>query len=451
MRPITIKQIVEITGGTLLCGNEMETITDFCIDSRTMETGKLFVPIVGERVDGHRFIESALNQGGATLTEQHDKKEDSHPWIRVEHTVEAMQKITAWYRSQMSFPIIAVTGSVGKTTTREMITKALEAGFHVFHTEGNYNSQTGVPLTIARMTGDEEVAVLEAGMSQFGEMERLETMIRPNVAVFTNIGVAHIENLGTQENICKEKMQLAKHINETGAVILNGDDAVLMDYKKQLKGTVITYGTGEFCDYRASDIRMEDGKTKFTCTREGETFPIILDVLGVHNVRNALAAFAVCEWLGLSMEKIRHQFESFQGTRQRVHRLENYTVIDDAYNASPDSMKASLRVLAEMPCERKKIAVLADMLELGEQTVEYHEEVGTFLGKQAIDELYTFGTLAEKLLEAAKEERETLVGRSFETREELIEFLKNHLQKGDCVLIKGSNGMRLSEISKELL
>ena len=451
MREVTVKDIVAITGGKLLCGEETYPITNFSTDSRKMGEGDLFVPIIGERVDGHDFIESALKNGGATLTQKHEKMEDSHPWIFVEDTMKAMQKIASWYRGNMQFPIIAVTGSVGKTTTREMITRALESDFTVFHTEGNYNSQIGVPLTIARMTGEEQVAVLEAGMSQFGEMAQLEKMIRPNVVVFTNIGVAHIENLGTQENICKEKMELAKHVDDTGAIFLNGDDEVLMAHKEEFCGTVITYGTSEHCDYQAKDIRMEDGKMKFTCKRRGEEFEIVMDVLGQHNVLNALAAFGVSEFLGLSLDKVKHQFEQFKGTRQQVHTLPKYTVIDDTYNASPDSMKASIRVLSEMPCKGKRVAVLADMLELGEKSEEYHREVGNFLAKKQIDSLYVFGSMSKYLLEGAKKVNEHLDGKHFTSREELLTFLKDNIKTGDCILFKGSNGMKLSEIVTQFL
>lgn len=451
MKQVTVKDILEVTGGTLLCGEESYEITNFSTDSRNMQEGYLFVPTIGERVNGHRFIESALQNGGATLTQEHDTMEDTHPWIRVEDTKKAMQQIAAWYRGKMEFPVVAVTGSVGKTTTREMITRALEAGFFVFHTEGNYNSQVGVPLTIARMTGEEEVAVLEAGMSQFGEMTELEKMIRPNIVVFTNIGVAHIENLGTQDNICKEKMELAKNVDQNGIVFLNGDDEILMKHRQEFQAKVFTYGTGEQCDYRAKEVRTEQGKTKFTYIRNGKETEIVMDVLGQHNVLNALAAFGVAEFLGLPIEKTCHQFENFKGTRQQVHVLENYTVIDDTYNASPDSMKASLSVLADMKCEGKKIAVLADMLELGEKSEQYHREVGDFLGSQSIDTLYVLGELSTYLLEEAKMKKKELIGLSFTTKEELMQQLERTISKGDCILLKGSNGMKLSEVAKYLL
>lgn len=451
MERVTIKDIVNVTGGVLLCGEESYEIKNFCTDSRKMKEHELFVPIIGERVDGHDYIEVALQHGGATLTQKHETMIGSNPWIFVKDTVKAMQQIARWYREKMEFPVVAVTGSVGKTTTREMITRALEAEFSVFHTEGNYNSQVGVPLTIARMTGEEQVAVLEAGMSQVGEMTQLEAMIRPNVVVFTNIGVAHIENLGTQDHICKEKMELAKHIDHNGAIILNGDDAILMAHKEEFLGTVITYGKGSHCDYQAKDIQIRDGKTTFVCVNDGKETAITMDVLGEHNVLNALASFAVCKWIGLSLEQVKHQFEQFQGTRQQVHTVNGYMVIDDTYNASPDSMKASIAVLAHMPCDGKKIAVLADMLELGEKTEQYHREVGAFLGEKQIEELYTLGEYSKALFDEAKKKYPKLEGKTFMDREQLSVTIKQRLQKGDCILLKGSNGMKLSELAKQLL
>lgn len=451
MKNVIVKDIVSVTGGILLCGDENYEITNFSIDSRTTKEGDLFIPIVGEKVDSHRFIENALQNGGATLTQRHREKEGTNPWIYVEDTMQALQKIAKWYREKMTFPVVAVTGSVGKTTTREMVTRALEAGFHVFHTEGNYNSQIGVPLTIARMTGEEDVAVLEAGMSEFGEMARLEPMIAPNYVVFTNIGVAHIENLGSRENICKEKMELAKNLSEDGVVFLNGDDPILMSHRDDFSCKVVTYGTNETCDYYAKDIRNEQGQMKFTCVRRGEEFEIVLDVLGNHNVLNSLAAFGVAEELGLTMEQVKHQFEQFEGTRQKIYQCAEYTVIDDTYNASPDSMLASLDVLSQMACDGKKIAVLGDMLELGEKSEEYHRALGKAKWVQMVQEVYTFGKESKCILEEVKKNNSFILGEHFEDREQLIEYLKLKLEKGDCILLKGSNGMRLSEVVKELL
>lgn len=451
MKNVTVKDIVKVTGGILLCGDENYEITNFSIDSRTTKEGELFIPIVGEKVDSHRFIENALQNGGATLTQQHREKEGSKAWIYVENTMQALQKIAKWYREKMTFPVVAVTGSVGKTTTREMVTRALEAGFRVFHTEGNYNSQIGVPLTIARMTGEEDVAVLEAGMSEVGEMAKLESMIAPNYVVFTNIGVAHIENLGSRENICTEKMALAKNISQDGVVFLNGDDKVLMSHRDDFACRVVTYGTNETCDYYAKDICNEQGQMKFNCVRKGETFEIVLDVLGNHNVLNSLAAFGVAEELGLTMEQVRHQFEHFEGTRQKIHKLTKYTVIDDTYNASPDSMLASLDVLSQMMCDGKKIAVLGDMLELGEKSEEYHRAVGKEKWVQMVQEVYTFGKESKFILEEASKNNVSILGKHFDDREKLIVYLKSRLETGDCILLKGSNGMKLSEVVKELI
>lgn len=449
MKEITIKEIVEITNGTLLCGSEEMTITDLSTDSRKMGQGILFVPIIGERVDGHQFIKNALKKGGATLTQEHDNMEDIYPWIRVENTLEAMQKIAAWYRKKMTFPVVAVTGSVGKTTTRELISRALEAEFSVFHTEGNYNSQVGVPMTIARMRGEEEVAVLEAGMSQKGEMAALERMIVPDIVVFTNIGVAHIENLGTQDNICLEKMELAHHMSPNGVVFLNGDDQILMKYSKRIPCRIITYGFSEYCDYRAEQVSVGKGETRFQCIRNGKRYPVTMDVLGKHNVLNVLAAIGVSEYLGLSIEQVVPQFKNFKGLRQQVYEASDYTVIDDTYNASPDSMKAALAVLADMQTKGRKIAVLADMLELGDRSVIFHEEVGRYAAAKNLDELYVYGALSKNILEKAQKVNPSVKGKAFEKREDLETFLDGYFKKGDCILFKGSNGMKLSEIASK--
>ena len=224
MEQVTIRDIVKATGGKLLCGNPDKEITGFSIDSREGREDYLFVPIIGERVDAHRFIEGALKINGATLTSEHDEMEDEKPWIRVDDTVKAMQRIGTAYRNRLDLPVVAVTGSVGKTTTREMIAWAMASEKKVFQTIGNQNSQIGVPLTLSRMTAEDEAAVLEIGMSERGQIETLTKMIRPNIAVVTVIGVSHIMQLKSQENICLEKMDIIKGLPEDGKVFLNGDD-----------------------------------------------------------------------------------------------------------------------------------------------------------------------------------------------------------------------------------
>ena len=463
MENVTVKDVVNVTGGKLLCGDESTLITEFSIDSRQGGEHHLFVPVIGERVDAHRFIESALEINAATLTSEHDEVSDEmiktgKPWIRVDDTVEAMQKIGTWYRSRMDFPVVAVTGSVGKTTTREMIAAILASGLKVFQTKGNQNSQIGVPLTLSRMSSEDEAAVLEIGMSERGQIEKLTRMIRPDIAVVTVIGVSHIAQLGSQENICLEKMDIVKGLPEDGLVFLNGDDPRLAAYKGRLPFRVRYYGLDASCDYRAEDVRPEEGKTRFTFVYKDKGVECRLNALlnmpGEHNVRNALAGLGIACEMGLDMSRAAEVLEHFEGQRLKVLSLPVCTVIDDTYNASPDSMKASLKVLSDMTAAAggRKIAVLADMLELGEKERQYHYEVGRFAAGLDIDETVVYGDLATEFLRGIRENATGDPGvlKAFKTREELENYLLESLRPSDIVLLKGSNGMKLAETVKRL-
>lgn len=447
MEQIRIKDIVKAAGGTLLCGDENKIIKEFSIDSRQGDEDSIFVPIIGERVNAHRFIDSALQINGATFTSEHDHAEDEKPWIRVEDTVKAMQQVGTFYRSRMNLPVVAVTGSVGKTTTREMIAQALSAGKNVFQTMGNQNSQIGVPLTLSHITKEHEAAVLEIGMSERGQIEILTKMIRPNIAVVTTIGVSHIAQLGTQDNICREKMDIIKGLPEDGVVLLNGDDPFLIQYRNRLKYKTCFYGMDKNCGYRAEEIVTEGGCTRFVFCMDDVRMPVVLSVMGEHNVRNALAALAVAHQMGVDLSKAAQKLSVFHGQRQQVIPTEKGTIIDDTYNASPDSMKAAIRVLAAMEGVRgRRIAGLADMLELGEKEKTYHYEVGAFIAGQPLDEVVCLGALSTELLKGITEKTDRIRVKHFETRDEMCSYLMERLRPEDVLLLKGSNGMKLKEI-----
>ena len=452
MEHITIKDIVKATGGTLLCGDENKEIKDFSIDSRQGNPDTIFVPIIGEKVDAHRFLDSALLINGAAFTSEHDHMESEKPVIRVKDTVEAMQKTGTFYRNMMNPLVIAVTGSVGKTTTREMIATAFSAEKNVFQTAGNQNSQIGVPLTLAHIEKEHEAAVLEIGMSERGQIETLTKMIRPDIAVVTTIGVSHIAQLKTQENICLEKMDIVKGLPEDGMVFLNGDDPFLVKYRGKLDKKLFFYGLDEDCDYRAEDIITKDGCTSFLfCTRE-EKLPVVLGTMGEHNVRNALAALGIIHQKGLDVKKAAKKLETFRGQRQQIIETSKCTVIDDTYNASPDSMKAALRVLASMEgVKGRRIAGLADMLELGENEKAFHYEVGQFAAEQNIDIVTCYGELSREILKGIADKTDRIVVRHFETREEMKDWLFSTVLPEDIVLLKGSNGMKLKEIANAFL
>lgn len=451
MENITIKDIVNITGGTLLCGDENKMIKEFSIDSRSGNEDSIFVPIIGERTDGHKYIEGALQLNGATFTQEHEEAQGEKPWIKVEDTVLAMQKVGTYYRNQMNLPVVAVTGSVGKTSTREMIATALESGRKVFQTMGNQNSQIGVPLTLSHITKEDEVAVLEIGMSERGQIEKLTNMIRPNIAVVTVIGVSHIAQLKNQENICLEKMDIIKGLPEDGKVFLNGDDPFLRKYRGKLEFETYFYGMEKDCDYRAENLVTENGRTTFDFYYDGHKIPVVLGQMGEHFVRNALVALGCAHQMGLDVEKAAKSLEFFKGQRQQMVDAKACHLIDDTYNASPDSMKASLLVLSSMEGVRgRKIAVLADMLELGENEKQYHYEVGSFLSDLKIDEVFAYGELSKEILRGITDHNTAIKVQHFEDRDSLKAFLCAYVKEEDMVLLKGSNGMKLKEVSLAL-
>ena len=450
MEHMTIQDILAATGGTLLCGDSSMPIKRISTDSRTVGPDTLFVPIIGERVNAHKFIDSALKDGGAALTQEHDHAEGPHPFIRVADTLKAMQQIASYYRNKMSLPIIGITGSVGKTTTREMIAHVLKGKYRVFETIGNRNSQVGVPLTLDRLTSKDEIGVLEMGMSEPGQITILGEIIRPNAAVVTNVGVSHIEQMGSRDNICREKLDIQNGLAKNGVLYLNGDNDMIRKHIGYVTHSYKFFGFSEDCSYRAEEVEEINGQTHFTFVHEDMREPIILNVLGDHNVSNALAAIALGLAYDVPMETIKRQLATFSGQRQNILKMHGYTVIDDAYNASPDSMKAGLKILSDYQDSGRKVAVLSDMLELGPDSPDYHREVGEFLGTADITDLYITGTLSKEYAKAAQKKNPSLKTKWFASNHDLISYLKNYLSEHDVVLIKASNGMKLYEVAKAL-
>lgn len=448
MENITVRHILEATNGTLLCGDIDTVLTDICINSKEMKEGDLFVPIVGANVDAHRFIKSALEKGSATLTSA--KKNDlscEKPFIQVEDTVVALQAIGAYIRNRYDIPVVGVTGSVGKTTTREMISAALKTGYKTFHTEGNFNSQIGVPITLSRLAEDDEIAVIEMGMSEPGQIVKLSNIVRPSICVVTTIGLAHIEYMKTQENIRTEKLSIIKGMKEDGILLLNGDDPMLAEMRGKMPCTTYYYGCQEWCDFRAMNISFEGGKSFFIFVHGDERISVQLNALGKHNVGNCVAALAVATLEGTPLETARQGFLEFEGQRQQIIELENrYTIIDDTYNASPASMKASIDVLCDMTVEGKRYLVLADMLELGDKSSEYHYDIGTYISSKNVDEVIVIGELALNIKKAIEDSGCKIKTYTFSDNEEVAIYLMAVMQPEDVVLLKGSNGMHLNEI-----
>lgn len=447
MEGITVRDIVEAAHGTLLCGDENTTVTDLCINSQEMKEGDLFVPIIGERVNAHKFIEAALSVGAATLTSEHFAVHAQKPYIKVKDTVQALQDIGAYVRGRLNIPFVAVTGSVGKTTTRNMIATAMRSTLRTFETQKNYNSQIGVPIMLCKISSTDEIAVLECGMSEVGQIAILSHLVKPKYAVVTTIGVAHIEQLKTQENIRREKLSIIDGMQEDGILFLNGDDPMLVEVKGMLPVRTIYYGTESWCDYYADHIQYDNGRSYFECVHGSTRVPVELSVLGKHNVLNCVAALAVSHIQGIPLETAAAEFAYFHGMRQTIIELENrFRIIDDTYNASPDSMRASLEVLSHMETDGRRIAVLGDMFELGDDSDLYHYQIGEYLSALPIDELVVVGVHARQIVKAVQDCESKIKVYSFSENEEAAMYLLATLMPEDIVLIKGSNGMKMHEI-----
>lgn len=453
MQHVTVRDIIEATGGVLLCGDENTEVSDICINSREIKPGDLFVPIIGQKVDAHRFIESALEVGAATLTSEHDSVILAEkPYIRVNNTVTAMQALAGYLREKQHVKMVGVTGSVGKTTTREMIACALSTARNVYQTEKNYNSQIGVPICISRISDRTEMAVLEMGMSEEGQIAGLSGLIRPDISVVTTIGVAHIEYLKTQDNIRREKLSIITGMPEDGILFLNGDDPMLREMRGKMPCRTLYYGMEEWCDYRAENISFASGKSAFDFVHGEERVHVELNALGRHNVGNCLCALGVADVSGIPVPVAAEGFKTFSGQRQKVIAREGqYTIIDDTYNASTTSMRASIDVLSDMPCDGKRYAVLGDMFELGENTAQYHYEIGSYAAAAGIDEVICIGELAKNIKQAIDDADTRVKAYSLMDKEEAAIYLISLLKPEDIVLIKASNGMKLGDIVNILL
>lgn len=450
---ITIKETARMCGGKLLCGEPQKIISSVCVDSRQAQPGSLFVPLKGERTDAHIYIPAVFAAGAAAALTQEpvDGATATGALISVPDTAEALQKLAAAYRRRFTGPVVGITGSVGKTTTKEMVALALSARYQVMKTQGNQNSQVGVPLTMFQLEPQTEAAVVEMGMSQFGEMARLAKIAAPQFAVLTNIGVSHIENLHSQEAILREKLHITDGFVAQSILVLNGDDKLLAGLRGKTPFRTVFVGTQPWCDYRAEAVRSEKGAMHFVMAYHGGRIPVSLPVLGAHQVTNALAALAIADVLHVEVPAAAKALSTYEplAMRQQIHQAGHITVIDDSYNASPDAMRGALNVLCSFP--HRRVAVLADMLELGSVSQEAHRHCGQYAAKAGVDVLVTVGTEAATLAQGAAQERAELPVRVCQTNAQAIAALKGLLHPGDTVLVKGSRGMHTEEIVSWLL
>lgn len=446
----TIEEIIRAVGGKCLNtpekGNNL--ITSICTDSRKIEAGSLFVPLKGEKFDGHLFIPSVYEKGAVAVVTEKSEVEDKNLYmIQVTNTKRALLDLAKYYRSCFTIPVIGVTGSVGKTTTKDIIAAVLSGKFLVHKTQGNFNNEIGLPLTLFEMQEHHQVAVVEMGMNHFGEIHELTQVAKPTIAVITNIGTSHIENLGSREGILKAKLEILDGLDNNGLLLLNGDDDLLQTVDN-LPFTVKTYGFDKKHMYYAKDIISYQDTMKATVVTPKDTYAICIHGLGEHMVLNALAGIAIGEYLGLTKQEILTGITSYVPGKMRMNKklYENgITVIDDTYNASLDSMCAAIKVLENTKPTGKKIAVLGDMLEMGEYGPEFHKKVGEFAAHASIDRICAVGELATYIYEEAKQSA-TIETCYFPTKELFEEQMKNILSPGDIVLFKASRGMHFEKM-----
>lgn len=443
---LSLEEIAKATNGTL--HGENKTITNVSIDSRTVAENGLYIAIRGDRFDGHSFTGAAIENGASACLLEEAPKEEI-PYVLVKDTRIAFLALASYYRQ--SFPslrVVGLTGSVGKTTTKEMIWAVLSEAYNTLKTEGNLNNEIGMPKTLLRLNEEIEAAVIEMGMSDFGEIDRMTRSCLPDLSVITNIGTSHIEFLGSRDGILQAKTEILHGMKPGSTLLLNGDDDKLWGYENP--DYVLSYFAidNENAAVRAKDIVMHGAETDFTvCFPEG-TQKVTIPTIGKHNVYDALAAFSVGLALKIAPEKIAEGLSKYKtvGLRQKIEEKNGVTVIADCYNASLDSQKAALNVLAEYPAKRR-IAVLGDMLELGDFSKEAHKRVGEYAAEKNLDLLFCYGEASKEIANGAGDSIET---KHFLDKKALEMALLETLRAGDAVLFKASRGMKLEEIIENL-
>ena len=460
MKNLKIKDIVKATNGELIVGNKEAICKKYSKDTRTIKPGDCYIGIKGESFDGNLFWEKALENGadtvviqGVEFTEQDKTKWKNRNIIKVDDTMEALYSIARAKRELYDIPVIAITGSVGKTSTKDIVANVVSQKYKTLKTQGNHNNNIGLPFTVLELE-DEEAMVIEMGMNHFGEISVLTSIAKPTICVITNIGTSHIGNLGSRENILKAKLEILEGCKNPKVVINNDNDLLHKWYVENKENYDIkTYGINEKSLFNAENIELQEQSSSFDCNIDEETKNITINVGGEHFILNALCAITVGKEMGISSDKIVKGIESFELTQKRMDIYDlknNIKVINDAYNASFESIKASLKVLAEYK-EHRKIAVLGDMFELGDFAKELHENVGKEVAKNKIDILIASGENSKYIVEKAKEGLKSENIYYFEDKEKIEELLLKIVKPNDVILFKASNGMQFYKLAERMV
>ncbi len=472
MKNMTLANIAQAVGGTLDAKMLPEAVSaehtqaqSVVLDSRLVEPGGIFIATRGEHVDGHSFIDQVFGAGALGVICEEAPVQPKGAYILVEDSFLALKDLAEYYRSQLDIKVVGITGSVGKTSTKEFVASVLSQKYRVLKTEGNYNNEVGLPLTVLRIREDCEVAVLEMGISDFGEMHRLSKIAKPDVCLITNIGQCHLENLGTRDGILKAKTEIFDFMQEGGQICLNGDDDKLVTIREVRGSIPVFFGCGSnnavYADNyenrgligSRAQIHMKGIAGHDACSFEAE-----IPLPGEHMLYNALAATAAGMLFGLTAEEIQEGIRTVKAVDGRSHviRTDRLTLIDDCYNANPVSMKAALDLLHMTELSEvfedaaRKVAVLGDMFELGTDEAALHREVGVYAAKKQIDVLVCVGNLCKYMYEGAQAVRSVTNCYYFEDKEALEAQMDTVIQDGDLVLVKASHGMHFEELIKML-
>ncbi|MDD5355252.1 MAG: UDP-N-acetylmuramoyl-tripeptide--D-alanyl-D-alanine ligase [Candidatus Omnitrophica bacterium] len=455
-----LKDVLRATKARLINKSGSDLFTGVSTDSRAIKKGDIFFALKGENFDGHNFVKDAADKKAAAVIISDDKnsvvrvliksKKPAVNILKVKDTAIALGNLAKYYRRVNNVPLIAVTGSVGKTTAKDIIAQVLSKRHEVLSNIGTHNNHIGVPQTIFRLNEKHNICVLELGTSRFGEISYLSGITRPDVAVITNIGASHLEFFKNLEGVFKEKKTIVGKLKGPRVVLLNGDDVFLRNLKLPSGFKVFYFGQKEPCDFMASDIAVENNAVVFSFNKKHK---FRVNTLGKFNIYNVLAGIACGLIFGLSIEDIKESLNNFKFPDKRLNKINcpRFSIIDDTYNSNPLSLRNAIESLIEIKAGGRKILVMGDMLELGKESVDLHRQIGSFVAEKPIDIFVTFGKLSKSAAQAAKAKSGNKQGIFiFDSKPELINFLKDKIQPGDAVLIKGSRRLRMEEIVSSL-